>query len=274
MKQMTKKPAGRTLLYSALLLLAVWAMWGLRTCSTDSPFVRSEQGKSGGDTLDIAIEYSPLSLYRYADTLGGFNYDVLRRIADLADIEIKFHPVSNFNSALQKLDDGSFDVVVADIPLTSEHADRYLFTEPSFLARQVLIQLRDSAGSLDVGNRLQLAGKRVCVSRGSSAGMRLRNLADEIGDTIYVEEDSINGNEQLFLLVASGKVPLAVVSETMAKRMSRKFPDVDLSTEISFTQFQSWILRRGDTELKQRLDSLIIEFKSTEEYKSLQERYL
>ena len=33
----------------------------------------------------MAIEYGPLSLYRYDDTLGGFSYDLLRQLASGAD---------------------------------------------------------------------------------------------------------------------------------------------------------------------------------------------
>ena len=36
---------------------------------------------SGGDTIDVALEYSPLSFYTYGDTLGGYNYDLLRLIS-------------------------------------------------------------------------------------------------------------------------------------------------------------------------------------------------
>ena len=56
--------------YVGLLVVAVGMMVWLNRCSQAAPdgFVKSQ-----GDTLDVAIEYSPLSLYTYDDTLGGFN---------------------------------------------------------------------------------------------------------------------------------------------------------------------------------------------------------
>lgn len=273
MKTATPKPKGRMLLYVALLMLALWCMFGLRTCTSDSPFRQSEQKPSGGDTLDVAIEYSPLSLYRYSDTLGGFNYDLIRLLADSCGLSLKFHPVSNHSAALERLANGDIDILVADIPVTSDVENGYLFTEPTFLDRQVLIQRMDSTGKRPVKGRLDLADRQVHVSRGSSAGMRLRNLSSEIGDTIYVVEDSINGSEQLFLLVAGGQVDLAVINEAMARRLSERFPDVDISTEVSFTQFQSWVLRKSDAALKQRIDTAIIRFKQTPAYRTLLDRY-
>lgn len=273
MNGLQKKSSRRYLLYLGLLLLALTAMFSLRTCSSDTPFRRSEPRPSGGDTIDVAIEYSPLSYYRYADTIGGLNYDLLRTIADSSDLVFKYYPVANFNSSLSGLEQGRYDLVVADIPLTLWNEDSCLFTVPVFLDRQVLIQRLDSAGNKVVDNRLQLAGRCVHVGHGSTASMRLRNLSDEIGDSIIVVEDSVYGSEQMFLLIAGGEIEFAVVNENLAKAMACKFSNVDVTTEISFTQFQSWAMRKDNTALKERLDSVIMRVKRTLVYDDLCRRY-
>ena len=60
----------------------------------DKPVVNPESRPSSGDTLDIAIEYSPVTYYTYEDTLGGYNYDLLRMMSDSAGCPMKFHPVT------------------------------------------------------------------------------------------------------------------------------------------------------------------------------------
>ena len=66
-------------IYAALLVATIALMVALGRCSRQ--YASKEAQSSGGDTIDVAIEYSPLSLYMYADTLGGFSHDLLNLIA-------------------------------------------------------------------------------------------------------------------------------------------------------------------------------------------------
>lgn len=255
-----------------LLLIAIGAMWMLKICSR--PHVSDAPGTfmpSGGDTIDVAIEYSPLTFYQYGDTIGGFDYDLLRIIAGEGGLKLKFHPVSALASALDGLRSRRYDVVVADVPTTAELRDEFAFTEPAFLDRQVLVQRRDSVGF--VSSALDLAGKKVWVAAQSPAVTRLRNLSAEIGDTIQIVTDSLYGSEQLVILTATGEIDRAVVNERIAKAMSVDYPDIDISTQITFTQFQSWLMRRDDTKLAAEIDTLLVRYKATPGYADLHLRY-
>lgn len=270
MRKLAGKPRSRMLLYLALLLIALSLCICTRQRSMPVP---PAPAPSGGDTIDVAIEYSPMSLYRYADTLGGFGYDMMRCVADRLGRKVKFHPVASYTSALSGIDSGLYDVVVADVPSTTEIQIRYAATEPVFLSRLVLVQRRDTAGGLKVGSQLELGGRTVYIPTGSPARQRLVNLASEIGDTIRVEEVSDLGNEQLFLLIGAGKIDFAVMNEGLAASMAARYRDVDVSTKVSFTQFQSWLLHRDNKVLKAELDSAIADIKSAPVYRDIMKRY-
>ncbi len=100
--------------------------------------------------------YGPLSLYRYDDTLGGFSYDLLRQLASERGLHLKFHPVVALGDALSGLDEGLFDIVVGAMPMTERYRERYAFTAPVYIDRQVLVQLRDSAGKAPIGSQLDM----------------------------------------------------------------------------------------------------------------------
>ncbi len=272
MKQFPSQNTVRPVLYITLLVAALACMWMLRKCSTPSPYSAAESRHSGGDTIDVAIEYSPLSIYRYGDTLGGFNYDMLRLISRNENIPLKFHPLTALPEALDGLDRGLYDVVVADIAASADYQKRYSLTRPVYIDRQVLVQMRDSV--LMVKSPLQLAGKEVWVSANASVVSRLHNLAAEIGDSIIVHQDSVYGSEQLVMLVAAGEISLAVVNESLARSMAADYPLLDFGTEVSFSQFQPWLLRKSDTILTARLDSAIVRFRNTDEGRGLLKRYL
>lgn len=268
------KPAsrGHVVLYLILLIVIVGLFYSLRKCNRS--YLSDELRPSGGDTLDVAIEYLPISFYTIEDTLGGFNYDLMRMIAERHGLKLKFHPVVTLSKALQYIENDTYDILAADIPLTAEFKERYAFLEPVLLDKQVLVQLRDSSGNARVNNQLDLAGDTVWIVDGSSIESRIINLGHEIGDTIYVEHEKLYGPEQLFLMTALGEIKQAVINERVAEAMAKDYPDVDISTDISFTQFQSWIVSNKRPEMRDSIDKWIKEIKLTPEYKELENRYL
>lgn len=268
-----KSMYARPVLYAIALVVTVIAMVSLRRCS------QSHKENSGAvsqtDTIDVAIEYSPLSFYTYADTLGGFNYDLLNHIAAVHGVVLNFHPAVSLSQSLENLDNGLYDILVADIPLTYQYREKLNFLEPVMTDRQVLVQLRDSVTHKPpVVRQLDLAGDTVWVIAGSSVVDRIYSLSQEIGDTIYVRCDSVNGAEQLFILTALGQIKHAVINERVARQMAKDYPQTDISVPVSFPQFQSWIAGDRRPWLADSLNSWIRQAKTDETYKALTKRYL
>ncbi len=265
---------GRTGLYAALLLITILLMVALRQCSAPRPDNGDSEVIAGGDTVNVAIEYSPLAVMSMGgDSLGGFGYEMISRIAAREGLVLKFHPIVKLRKALVDLDSGQYDILIAELPMTAAMKRRYRMTEPIFLDRQVLIQKLDSNRHRTVESQLDLGGRRVTVVGGSPAVERLRNLSREIGDTIYIDADSLHSPEQIFLLTAAGELPLAVVNASTARALSSDYPDMDISTDVSFTQFRSWVLTGRDSTLANTLDSAIVRFMTTPEFKTLLRRY-
>lgn len=147
-------------IYAALLVATIALMVALGRCSRQ--YASKEAQSSGGDTIDVAIEYSPLSLYMYADTLGGFSHDLLNLIAKREHLHIKFHPMTSLDGSLKQLRDGTVDIVAAQMPSTSDFKQQYLFTDAVAIDKQVLVQRRGKDGSVAVSRNLTLPARR-CV---------------------------------------------------------------------------------------------------------------
>lgn len=125
MELMPKK--GNGILYATLMLFVLLGMYGLRRCAVDNNHSSAEIRPSGADTIDVAIEYTPLVCYTYGDTLGGLHYDMLRDIASRHGLVVKFHPVTSFEKSLPLIHDSIVDLLVADLPMTAEFRQRYRF---------------------------------------------------------------------------------------------------------------------------------------------------
>lgn len=269
----TKLKKGRLSLYIILLIIIASLMFCLRQCSATRPHVAADS-RPGGDTVNIGIEYSPLAVMSMGgDSLGGFGYELMSALAKNEGLTVNFHPVVRLEKALQLLDSGYFDVVIAELPMTAEFRERYRFTEPVFVDRQVLVQLRDSAGNVPVNSQLDLGGHTVTLVAGSPAADRIANLSREIGDTILIDTDSIHSPEQLFLLTAAGEIPMAVINASTARAMATDYPDVDISKAVSFSQLQSWVLTRRNKVLSDTIDAALHRFTGTAAYQTLLKRY-
>lgn len=269
MRQLHPAKRGQITLYVILLAMVVGFMVALSMC--DKPVVDPDDSPSGGDTLDIAIEYSPVTYYTYDDTLGGYNYDLLRIIADSVGCPMKFHPVVTLEKALAGLDDGRYDVLVAQFPMTAGDTSKFAFTEPIYIDQQVLVQRR---GSQAIHSQLDLAGDTVWVVKGSPMVGRIASLSREIGDTIYVHVDELYGPEQLMMMVSSGEIRYAVVNRSIAKAMATRLHNLDRSVAISLSQFQSWMVAKNRHGLCDSLNRWHEQVKlDTATYLGLQRRY-
>lgn len=269
-----KKQGLRTLqiasyfIIGVLLILLIGVM---RNCSEVK--YSSVEGHSGGDTIDIALVYSPGSYYMYADSLAGINKEVAEEFSRQSGLPIKLWPVTDPASALSKLETGNFNIL-ASLPLDNHVKRQFPVSESIFLDRMVLIQLEDSTkkDSL-VNSSLDLRGKTVNVPAGSSAVHRLKNLSDEIGESVNIVELEEMSDELLCLQVASGNTPLAIVNERVAKEISRKYPDLNYQNSISFTQFQVWVFNPLDTILCNSFNSWWKNFSQTPAYREILNKY-
>lgn len=268
----TKAKKKNLVLYIVLLAGTIVAMICIKQCGGTSGTQRPADGNSSGDTLDIAISYTPMNYYLYADTLGGFNYDLLNLYSQQTGTPVKFWPIISLDDALRGLDAKNFDLIVS-LPIDNKLKSKYLYTHDLFTDRQVLIQRKLKNGKLAVNSSLDLARDTLHIEKDSPARFRIRNLSHEIGDTIHIIEHADLSSEYLLLKVAAGDLKYAVVNERIAKPLLEIHPEVSIETPISFTQFQAWLLNRNDTLLLKRLNLWIDSIKTTDQYESLLKRY-
>ena len=183
---------------------------------------------------------------------------------------MKFHPIVTLAKGLEGLNDSTYDVLVAQFPMTAAGRERYLFTNPIYIDKQVLVQ-RAATG---VKRQFQLAGDTVWVVKGSPMKERIEGLSREMGDTIHVMTDSIHGAEQLMMRVASGEIKFAVVNRSIAHAMTTKLNGLDVSVDISLSQFQAWVLRKNNQALCDSINSWLEQIKANKLiYDPLNNRY-
>ena len=124
-----------------------------------------------------------------------------------------------------------------------------------------------------IRNQLDLAGKTIYVQENSSFVERLRNLSNEIGDSINIVEIPDYEVEQLIDLVANGEIPYTVCDENMARINTNFYDNIDVETAISFPQKIAWAVRPTSNDLLDVVNNWLINFKKTKQYKRIYRKY-
>ena len=194
-----------------------------------------------------------------------FQSELCQFIAQRSGLTIQFGYEKDLKTAIRKLEKNVYDVIAQNILITNENREQLAFTVPTGQVKQVLVQRKnnDSDSVLFISNQLDLANKTIYLTKDSPAIMRLKHLAEEIAEPIHIKEISGQTPEKLFEKVAKNDIDyLATDLETVLK-IAGSFPELDFSTDISFTQLQAWALRKNSPVLLDSLNVWITEFKES-----------
>lgn len=222
------------------------------------------------------------SYFIYKGEPMGFHFELLKKFADQLELELEIITSNDIDEALEYLRTGDADLVAIGLSISADRKEMMRFTEPIMQTTEVLVQRKpggwarmtaDATESKLVRNQLDLAGRTVYVQKGSSYAQRLYNLERESGIDIGVIEVPYDA-EELARQVARGEIEYTVCDEYMSNIIGSLFPDLDLSTPVSFPQNIAWSVRKdGTNALLGELNSWITGFKTTREYARLERKY-
>lgn len=260
-------------IYFVLLLIVMaamtylWANGDIHIGERDYPEIREE------GVLRIVTEYNKAGYYVAGDTIEGFQYELCQAISDISGLEVQISLGTRLSESFRQLEDGKYDIIAQNIPITSDRKDDFLFTDPIVLNKQVLVQRADNDSIPLIRTQLDLGKKQVYIPEGSPALLRIHNLEDEIGDSIYIIEEETYSEEQLIVMVAKGDIDYAVCDQQLAKTYQKIYPQIDIDTDISFTQLQSWVVRKEAPILLDSLNSWLSQIKKSGVYDNIYKRY-
>ena len=275
---MVTRPKIRLLRYLIPVIIVLALLFCFRRCDNQQkqplpPRDYADIIREG--VLRVATEYNSISFYVDGDTVVGFNYELIQAFGRDKGLRVDISPYMSFEDRLRGLSEDRYDVIAYGILATSKLKDSLLLTSPIVLNKQVLVQRKATVenDSLYIRSQLDLAQKTLHVIKGSPSILRIQNLGNEIGDTIYIKEIEKYGPEQLISLVAHGDIDYAVCDESIAQAAADSLPQIDINTAISFTQFYSWAVSKQSPVLLDSLNAWLDRFQKDEEYQKIYNKY-
>ena len=205
--------------------------------------------------------------YQEGGELVGIDMDLIRAIAANQGFEVKIQPLG-FDAALQAVQSGQADGVIAGMSITDERKQVFDFSDPYFTSG---IQMAVAVDS-DIVSYADLAGTTVAVKTGTEGAAFANELAAEHGFTVNSFSDSADmyndvatGNSVaafedapvLQFGIASGNVPLKTVT------------DPEPGADYGFA-----VLKGENPELLSMFDAGLKNAKDSGVYQTILDRYL
>jgi membrane-bound lytic murein transglycosylase MltF len=225
--------------------------------------------------LRVSTDYNSIDYFVKGDSTYGFQYEMINALCDSLGVKPEWHVENSLNKNTNDLNAGRIDIIARNIPVTTELRRNFAFSIPVLHFTQVLVQRKAeyNHGKAPLRDQLMLAKKIVYVPSNSPSILRLKNLSSEIADTIYIKEMPDYESEQLMMMVANGDIDFAVCDARIAKINALLLPEVDVETAISFTQMQSWAMRKSSPHLKNAVDKFLKHFLQTKAYRDIYRKY-
>lgn len=236
-----------------------------------------ERGK-----LIAVTDFNSTNYFIYKGEPMGFNYELLKSFSDHIGLDLEIVTENNLKRAFEMLKTGNADLLAIGLTVNSSRKKEIRFTEPLEETRQVLVQRKprnwrsltlDEIDKRIISNQLDLAKKTIYVQAGSSHVERLVSLAGDLGDSINVVEVPYE-SEKLIQNVAEGVIDYTVCDENVAQVNASYYPDIDVSTPVSFPQNIAWGVRINHSDqLLNELNRWITSYKKTGSFANLYAKY-
>ncbi len=212
----------------------------------------------------------------------GYQLEMMELFANYLGVNLEVHVTNDLSKNFEYLQSGRCDVIALDLTVTRQRSKVVDFAEPHSQTRQVLVQRKpDNWWTLSkrelekklIRSPLSLAGKTVYVQNNTAYVKRLRNLQEEIGDTICIIEDFENEEESLIAMVSGGEIDYTVCDEHLALVNRMYYRNLDVGTAVSFNQNLAWAVKKGADSLRAKINEWMLKFRKTRSYALLYDKY-
>lgn len=233
-------------LFGFVTLTAVASALSLLSCSGKDGAHADRDPFALPDTLRVGTLYSPTSYFIYREETMGYDYDLVKRLAQDKGMVLRLEVAPNLQRVIEMLDSGLIDLIAYEVPITGEYRSKVVPCGIESITHQVLVQPKKSPEGL-ISDVTDLVGRSVYVEKDSKYHHRMENLNEELGggiEIIPIARDTLI-TEDLIAMVSRKEIPLTIVDSDIARLNKTYYNDLDITLQISFAQRAAWGVAPG-----------------------------
>ncbi len=206
--------------------------------------------------------------YDYQDRPMGFEYDLARAFADYLGVELRVG-VPDWRNIFEELKEGKGDFIAASLTITPARKRLADFSNGYLTVQQRVIVHQSDYNFSDMQD---LNGKTVYVRRGTPYEDRLRELKGH-GMDIKIRLHDELPTEDFIRMVAEKEIPVTVANSNIALLNRRYYPEVKVSFPLEEPQLLGWAVRKGNTALKEEINSFFDNIIEDGTYAKIHDQY-
>ena len=207
--------------------------------------------QAGEITIGVKYDVPPFG-FRNPQTgdVEGFDVDLGRAIAEELGVEPKFIEAITDNR-IPFLKDGTADLILSTMTITSERDKEIDFSDPYYVARGRILVPQDS----DIQGLEDLAGNSVCTALGSTYEETIRERAPD-ADLRLVDTYS-----ECLELIQNGAVDAVSTDDVILTGMIIQDDSLKLVGDPLTTEPYGVGIKEGDRELQQFVNEVVAAYK-------------
>ncbi len=208
--------------------------------------------------LGTSADYPPFEFHievNGKDTIVGFDIDIANKIAENIGVELEIVDMK-FEGLLPALTAGKIDLIVSGMTPTDERKQSVDFSLTYYDARQTMLVLTESVGTLNT----------IEAFDGKILGVQKSSIQEDLAKTMFTssEAKAIDKIPNLIMELKTGKVDGLILAEPVAKQYATANPDLslnglDLGSEggsaIAVQKDSGTFLEAIDATIKDLMDS-------------------
>ena len=238
------------------LLLTVVALLALSLVACQAP-----------RTITVATNanYPPFNdVDKHTGQMVGFDIDLMNAIANKEGFKVEYVK-ANLDDLIHGMAQGKYDAAISAITITTEREKDMLFSDPYFLAGQVVTVLKDNT---TITGKDSLTGKVVGVETGSTGAQSISGMT---GLTIKEYSDLSQGWNDLL----NGTINSVVADNTIAAIYVARYPDKLKMVGAPFSQEDYGIaVNKNEPELLEKINAGLRAVKSQGLLEQLNQKWL
>ena len=244
---------------TAVVLLSVGAL--LAACGKqETPQAAAEATPAPVAITRIVVglddNFPPMGFRDEKNELVGFDIDMAREAAKRLGVEVEFKPI-DWSAKEAELSAQRVDVLWNGLTITEERKKNIDFTAPYMENHQIVVVAANSP----IKTKTDLAGKVVGAQDGSSAVDAVKK--DDGVFKSFKEFKTFGDNVTALMDLATGRLDAVVVDEVVGRYYVAKKPtEYAIIDEHFGTEDYGVGVRKGDTELHEKLDKALADMKA------------
>ena len=205
------------------------------------------------------IPYGVMEFFDDSGNVVGIDVDIAREIADYLGVELEMRDIE-WDQLFIDAKSNEIDLAISAITITSERAEKMLFSIPYFDAGQILIVQKDNQ---DITGPLNLQGLKIGVQIKTTGETEAKKYTDENNIKTYLSYECTADNECMLDDLKTGKIDAIIMDYVAAIVIVSNEEELKILGEPFTEEFYGVVTAIGNDALLNEVNTVLRDIKRT-----------